>query len=423
MRKKWFLVLLFLLLLCYSVNGQIPILEFNFTRSGAGVFSGFSGLYLPAKSEFSWIEDRATIIDIKKLVQLPKEEEFNYSSNDPEGVIISIDQKNALVKISPKSRWFGNVPIIIYIAGITPYSVEKVIENIGKEKLLKEMDFENLEKFLFDTTLFNLFDNKIKTLMEERAEISYEEAIKAELKGDSMDIQVGDDVNIKAEFYPGGIKRKPKISIAISSALIKSTGVDHCDDGIQNYNEIGVDCGGSCLPCEENGFGVGLIIFISILLVLLIAVYLNVDRIKGLLKESKKKKKKKIEKPKIDFLPIFLDLKRKVTKKNVNRLFEKFSDLYRDFFGQLLDIKYEFTYDELKRELKKRKIKVALKKKLLMLAQVMSDIDYSEHKLERKNFDKLMRDAIILARAFKPKIEPKQKAKKKKAKKKKNSLN
>jgi hypothetical protein len=275
------------------------------------------------------------------------------------------------------------------------------------------MDFGNLENFLFDTTLFNLFDNKVKALMEERTEISYEAAIKAELKEDSMDIQVGDDVNIKAEFYPGRIKRKPKISIAMSSALIKSTGVDHCDDSMQNYGETEVDCGGSCLPCKERGFGIGLIILVSVLLILLVGVYLNVDRIKGLLKESKKKKKKKIKKPKIDFLPVFLNLRKKVTEKNVNILFEKFSDLYRDFFGQLLDIKYEFTYDELKKELRRRKIKVALKKKLLMLAQVMSDIDYSECKLEKKAFDKLIKDAIVLARAFKPKIEPKQKSKQK----------
>ena len=419
MRKDYFLILLFLLLLCNSVKGQIPILEFNFTRGGVGVFSDFSGLSLPGGGEFSWIEDGATVIDINKLVKLPEEEKFTYSSNDPEGLAISIDQKNALVKISPERGWFGNVPIVIYIAGVTPYSIEKIKENLGKEKLLTEMDFENLENFLFDTTLFNLFDNKVKVLIEERTEISYEAAIKAELEGDSMNIQVGDDVDIRAEFYPGGIKRKPKISIAMSSALIKSTGVDHCSDGIQNYDETEIDCGGSCLPCEEKGFGVGLIIFVSILLILLVGVYLNVDRIKGLLKESKKKKKKKIEKPKIDFLPVFLDLRKKVTKKNVNRLFEKFSDLYRDFFGQLLDIKYEFTYDELKKELRRRKMKVVLKKKLLMLAQVMSDVDYGEYKLERKAFDKLIKDAVVLARAFRPKLKPKQKPKKKKLKKKK----
>ena len=397
MKKKYYSFFLFLVLLCYTVNGQIPILEFNFTRTRADVFTEFSGLTFPTKGEFSWIEKGATVIDIKKLVTLP-EENFTYSSNKPEGVVISIDQKKALVNIMPQKGWFGDVPVVIFISGVTPYTVEKIKEFGRKERLLEEIDLESLDKFLFDDFLSSLFSNKVKTLVEERENIFYPVDIVAELKEDTMDINVGDDIDIKAGFYPGEKIKKPKISIVIYSALVKSPTVNHCDDGIQNYDETGVDCGGSCLPCKR-GINIGLILLFTFWLALLIVVYLNIDKLKKFFKVHKKKEVKKIIKT--DFLPIFLDLKRKVTDENVDKTFERLSDLFRDFFAQTLNIKYEITYDELKREIKKRKIKEPLEKKLLMLIQLMSDIDYSGYKIKKKDFNKLINSAVILVKGFK----------------------
>jgi len=380
------------------------------------MFSDFSGLYFPVKGEFSWVEDGATVIDIKKLVILP-DEDFTYSSNEPENVIVSIDQENALVKIMPEKMWFGQVPIVIFVTGVAPYTAEKIKEFGRKKILLEEMNFEIFNESFLDTDMFILFRDKVDDLMEEREEFSYDVDIDAELEEDSMNIDVGEDIDIKVEFYPGKMIRKPKISIKIKSALVQGLGLTtaHCDDGIQNYDETGVDCGGaSCLSCKK-GVGVGLIVLLIFWLGVLLVIYFNIDRLKKFF-GMKKKKLKKVKKVKINFLPLFLKLKRRVTDKNVNRLFEKFSDLYRDFFGQLLNIKYEFTYAELKREIKKYKTKKSLEKKLLMLAQVMSDIDYSGYKIKKKEFKKLIGNAIILARTFKPKPEQKIKQKSKKKK-------
>ena len=38
--------------------------------------------------------------------------------------------------------------------------------------------------------------------------------------------------------------------------------LEHCNDGVQNYDEVGIDCGGSCKLCGKTNFMISVISFL-----------------------------------------------------------------------------------------------------------------------------------------------------------------
>lgn len=77
---------------------------------------------------------------------------------------------------------------------------------------------------------------------------------------------------------------------------------------------------------------------------------------------------------------------RKLGRLNLDKanVHEEFSDLIKNFYKDLFHIKYEFTYDELKKELCLHKIKKTLKEDLLKFHDEFSNLKYGAEKISRE---------------------------------------
>ena len=66
----------------------------------------------------------------------------------------------------------------------------------------------------------------------------------------------------------------------------------------------------------------------------------------------------------------------------------------------MFKIKYNFTYYELKNELAKKKIKKSLRDRLLKLFKKISEAEYSDYKLDRKELLEVIDEAVDIINKF-----------------------
>jgi len=72
----------------------------------------------------------------------------------------------------------------------------------------------------------------------------------------------------------------------------------------------------------------------------------------------------------------------------------EFKALLREFFAAYFHIKYEFTYNELKQELEKKKIKHEIRIDLDLLIDSIAKLEYSKDNASIKEFQNLCKQAI-----------------------------
>ena len=223
-----------------------------------------------------------------------------------------------------------------------------------------------------------------------------------------------------------------------------------CDDGKQNQNELGVDCGGQCKPCatcndntknqgeedidcggpcprkcgllykplfyplcgDKQCEGIDIIFcpsdcksswFYITLIALIFAVYIfyGLNKTRTLvLAILRRKAELKLLRRKvapgifaINKLNLLLEI---LNNENLEQVSKNFSDTIKEFLSIFFLIKYEFTYDELLLEIKKEKLGSDIKSKIESIFNVISEVEYGRFKINVIILSNLIEDAKIV---------------------------
>jgi hypothetical protein len=187
-----------------------------------------------------------------------------------------------------------------------------------------------------------------------------------------------------------------------------------CFDGIKNQGETGVDCGDPCEPCKEievpiylkerNNFLTTILISSILLLAILLILYKFAHqhikkflaKLNWLMAGKKKRKKEKLllevsaSKSILDELD---KLERRIKKDNVQDLSSEFSKIIKKYFKDLFKVGYEFTNEELIKEMKLKKLEPELEKILIELFTKSSEIEYARYNISKTELQTLIDEA------------------------------
>jgi len=394
-----FLLASFLLIVtCLSVSAAFPIIEFNYTKVGS--LNGLPYRYLPYRNQFSWQENGTTYFNISKYVELPEEQDFTFTSNNPENIIITIDNEKKIFSIRPKAGWTGEERVVIYAEGIGSDELSYVDTS---DFFLKDFR-ESFEKVFLERTLYSMFNSKINGLAENSGvEDDFQVDSKFDFDRKIMLIDVGDDVKIIASFYGEENAKKPRIDIKIDAGLTGySSSAGHCSDNLKNYDETGVDCGGECVACQYNRgnvFVYAVLITVTCMAIILIGY--------SLLQKRDVRRKEVVHKVKISRSEMRHSLARQVAllkntanEKNMDKTLQILSRLVRNYFKLTFKIKYHFTYFELKNELRSKNVSSNMKERMLRLFNTISKAEYGNYKLTVKELVELINEAENIIERF-----------------------
>ena len=199
-----------------------------------------------------------------------------------------------------------------------------------------------------------------------------------------------------------------------------------CSDGIQNQDEIGIDCGGTCeMDCCENGYRdinlgeigvdcggpcpscpvvrpapprppiirlIAIWILILLLIIALIIVLVKYrEQIAEAIYKMRLKKEVVVEKDtRAIMLNEILSLEKTIPRKSKEELTKDISNTFKDLLKNILNIKYEFTHEELMKEVKESKVKPGLKGIIKSFSEDMSKVKYSGYKLSKEESRSLL---------------------------------
>ncbi len=187
------------------------------------------------------------------------------------------------------------------------------------------------------------------------------------------------------------------------------------DGSIKEMCEIGVDCGGPCPPCpgiEVPGYlqernrllTLIMIITIVILSILLIIYRFTHEYIKkslakiGFYIATRKKRAEEAILLGLSFADRIINklnrLESKLSGKTPTReLAVEFSRIVREYFKYILNIDYEFTYNELLNEMKKKDINSEIEGLLVEFFKRATHVEFAGHKIRRRELQSLINEA------------------------------
>jgi len=112
--------------------------------------------------------------------------------------------------------------------------------------------------------------------------------------------------------------------------------------------------------------------------------------------KRKKKKPDRIELVKTNTFKRIQAFRKHFSKKSRDDNFIQLFHIIRMFFAELFKIKYEFTFEELSNELKRRRIDNNLKEKILFFLKKLSVVEYSDERLPESELKKLLNEFLKL---------------------------
>jgi len=77
-------------------------------------------------------------------------------------------------------------------------------------------------------------------------------------------------------------------------------------------------------------------------------------------------------------------------KKFSTKSFEEFVFILRVFNEKVFKLKKTLTYEETQKEIKTKKIKLALKNKIVLLLKKVEEIEFGNHRIDREKLDSLI---------------------------------
>jgi len=112
--------------------------------------------------------------------------------------------------------------------------------------------------------------------------------------------------------------------------------------------------------------------------------------------KRKKKKPNRIETAKNNTIKRIQAFRKHFSKKSRDDNFIQFFHIVRLFFAELFKIKYEFTFEELSRELERKRVDKSLKEKVVFFLKKLSVVEYSDERLPEPELRKLSNDFLNL---------------------------
>ena len=112
--------------------------------------------------------------------------------------------------------------------------------------------------------------------------------------------------------------------------------------------------------------------------------------------KRKRKKPNKIEIVKSKTVKRIIVFRKHFSKKSKDDNFIQFFHVVRLFFAELFKIRYEFTFEELNTELKKKRIDNNLKERTYFFLKKLSVVEYSNEKLSDSELKKLLSEFLKL---------------------------
>ena len=112
--------------------------------------------------------------------------------------------------------------------------------------------------------------------------------------------------------------------------------------------------------------------------------------------KRKKKKPDRIEVVKNNTLNRIQAFRKHFSKKSRDDNFIQFFHIVRLFFTELFKIKYEFTFEELSKELKRKRVDKNLKEQITFFLKKVSVVEYSNETLSEQELKKLLSDFLKL---------------------------
>ncbi len=304
-------------------------------------------LRLTIDSKF--LEKQGIIINLTDFLDVKPE---YYLANRPKYVSIILDNEFKLAKIQPIEGKSGRETVVITTNKSKEFSTSDLI--MIEEKV--ENEFENIIKQSFELKQDPILS---KTLLES---IKHLNLTKKEIKPTQINL-IGDNLKINID---NQIDLDLKVS-KIGETLFLNEISFKFDSSAEDYETL-------FYTSEKPAFFYLLkrnimfilIAFLSIILLTFISIIIHRLTKKDMTKD--------------DFKKIYINkmttLKRICHEYNLDDIFTQFSIDMRAFLAKILNIKYQFTYDELINELIIKKINEDVKKDLIKFANVMLEKRY-----------------------------------------------
>jgi hypothetical protein len=196
-----------------------------------------------------------------------------------------------------------------------------------------------------------------------------------------------------------------------------------CFDRIQNQGEDGVDCGGPCDPClkeksleiaqprgmpepeivveklKEGFIGLGFTIMLAFLIVLSASLVISKPWIKKIYRRYLARAKVAelvqvtAEEEKLmheQVLQRLDQIESSLKKASVAQSCRNLSAVTRQFFKLLLKLDYEFTYEELKKEILSRNIEASLKGIVMSFFSRVTEMEYGNYSISKAELQSLV---------------------------------
>jgi len=112
--------------------------------------------------------------------------------------------------------------------------------------------------------------------------------------------------------------------------------------------------------------------------------------------KRKKKKPGRLELVKNNTFKRIYSFKKHFSKKSREDNFIQFFHIVKLFFAELFKIKYEFTFEELNKELERKRIDKNLKEQITFFLKKLSVVEYSNETLSEKELKKLLSNFLKL---------------------------
>lgn len=103
--------------------------------------------------------------------------------------------------------------------------------------------------------------------------------------------------------------------------------------------------------------------------------------------------------PKISGLKRLEGIESRLMREGVNEvetLFREFSRAIKRYFAEIWNLKYRFTFEELGDEIKKRKVGIGLERKMLLMLDKISLVNYASGTLSKKDLKKLLNRSMMI---------------------------
>ena len=91
-------------------------------------------------------------------------------------------------------------------------------------------------------------------------------------------------------------------------------------------------------------------------------------------------------------------LEKNLGKKSIEELSKEFVRIIRDFLSGLLKIEYEFTYEELCKEIGKHEISMPLRIMIVTFFKKISEISYKGYKMKKPELKELISEARMIVK-------------------------